>query len=206
MIKAEVISTGDLPKEVEKAERAVQRGVSSAGSDLKARWRTQVAGALGARMARTIRSASYPKMGASLNAAARVWTNAPEIIGPNERGAVIRSANGFFLAIPLPAAGTGRRGKRITPGEWEAKSGQRLRFVYRRGAPSLLVADAKFTRTGRVGKSRLLKSGRHGKGAATIPIFVLVPQVRLRKRLALMDEVERVAATLPSRILRNWQG
>ena len=49
--------------------------------------------------------------------------------------------NGFWLAIPLPAAGKSLRGGRITPGEWERRRGLRLRFVYRRMGPSLLVGE-----------------------------------------------------------------
>lgn len=48
-------------------------------------------------------------------------------------GAVIRLANGFWLAIPTPAAGTGARGKRMNPGLWAQMHGQPLRFIYRRG-------------------------------------------------------------------------
>ena len=54
---------------------------------------------------------------------------APEVVGAHDRGETIRSKGGFWLAIPLPAAGKGPRGKRMTPGLWEKLRGQRLRFV-----------------------------------------------------------------------------
>jgi hypothetical protein len=41
-------------------------------------------------------------------------------------------------------------------------------------------------------------------GAATVVIFILVPQVRLRKRLDLDRDVERAYEALPSMILANW--
>ena len=84
----------------------------------------------------------FPRAGASLNAAAVVWSKAPVIVGAHNAGPLIRSRNGFWLAIPTPAAGKALGGRRITPGGWERRSGLRLRFVYRRTGPSLLVADS----------------------------------------------------------------
>ena len=57
----------------------------------------------------------------------------------NNTGPLIRSKNGFWLAIPTQAAGKSTRGGRITPGEWERRTGLRLRFIYRRRGPSLLL-------------------------------------------------------------------
>lgn len=55
---------------------------------------------------------------------------------------MIRSKQGLFLAIPTATVGRFGDGRRkIMPGSWERIHGMRLRFVYRRGAPSLLVAD-----------------------------------------------------------------
>ena len=106
--------------------------------------RGQITGAgLGRRLANSIRSQTYPKTGESLNAATLVWSKAPEIVGAHDAGPLIRSKDGFWLAIPLDAAGKSLRGGRITPGEWERRRGLRLRFVYRRRGPSLLVADGR---------------------------------------------------------------
>jgi Family of unknown function (DUF6441) len=52
-------------------------------------------------------------------------------------GAVIRSKQGLFLAIPTPAVGRfGDARRKITPGARERIHGMRLRFVYRRGGCS----------------------------------------------------------------------
>jgi len=131
-----------MAAEVAAGERAVSAAMREAGTDLKTAWRAQITGAgLGRRLANSIRSQTYPKVGDSLNAATLVWSNAPEIIGAHDTGPLIRSKNGFWLAIPTEAAGRGLRGGRITPGEWERRRGLRLRFVYRRTGPSLLVAE-----------------------------------------------------------------
>ena len=133
-----------MAAEVAAGERAVTAAMRQAGAGLKSAWRTQITGAgLGTRLANSIRLASFPKSGESLNAAALVWSNAPVIVGAHDTGPLIRSKNGFWLAIPTPAAGKSTRGGRITPGEWERRTGLRLRFIYRRRGPSLLVAEGR---------------------------------------------------------------
>jgi len=116
--------------------------IKSAGSELKQAWRQQITSAgLGHRLPRTIRNWTYPKGQDSIDAAVFVWSNAPEILNAHDKGVLIRSKNGFYLAIPTEAAGKGRGGARLTPGKWEQRRGRRLRFIYRRNAPSLLVAE-----------------------------------------------------------------
>ena len=103
--------------EVAAGQKAVSVTMAQAGASLKLAWRGQITGAgLGQRLANTIRSQTYPKGRNSLDAAALVWSNAPLIIGAHDTGPLIRSGNGFWLAIPLPAAGKGLGGRRITPG------------------------------------------------------------------------------------------
>ena len=190
-----------LQEEVRAGERAVKAAMTEAGGDLKQAWRRQIAQAgLGHRLPRTIRNRTYPQHTDSLDAAAFVWSNAPEIISAHDQGVLIRSKTGFWLAIPLPAAGKGRGGARLTPGEWEKRRGMRLRFVYRRRGPSLLVADGRLSSRG-LGVTSRSKTGR---GRATVPIFLLVPQVRLRKRLDLARDVERVVGKVPRLIVANW--
>ena len=101
-----------------------------------------------------------------------------------------------WLAIPLPAAGAGRGGRRITPGEWQFRTGIRLRFVYRRGRTALLVADeARVRKRGTVARKGGRRRQRDGilPGAQTVPVFLLVPQVTLQKRLNLYPAAERIA-------------
>jgi hypothetical protein len=81
----------------------------------------QITGAgLGTRLANSIRLASFPKSGESLNAAALVWSNAPVIIGAHDTGPLIRSKNGFWLAIPTPAAGKSTRAAGSPPANGNA--------------------------------------------------------------------------------------
>jgi hypothetical protein len=43
-----------------------------------------------------------------------------------------------------------------------------------------------------------------GRGRTTVPIFLLVPQVKLPKRLDLVRDAERVLNSVPGLIVANW--
>ncbi|SNS84352.1 DUF6441 family protein [Antarctobacter heliothermus] len=192
-----------MQAEIAAGEKAVSAAMREAGSSLKSDWRAQITGAgLGRRLANSIRSQTFPKTGDSLNAAALVWSKAPVIINAHDTGPLIRSKNGFWLAIPTPAAGKSTKGGRITPFEWERRTGLRLRFIYRRRGPSLLVAEGRLNTKGRAVASR----SKTGRGVATVPIFLLVPQVKLRKRLDLARDAERAVDGVPGLIVANWVG
>ena len=183
-------------------ERAVTAAMRQAGSDLKADWRGQITGSgLGQRLARSIRNKTYPERGESLDAAAFIWSKAPKIIHAHDKGVLIRSKSGFYLAVPTEAAGKGRGDARLTPGEWERRRSMRLRFIYRRNGPSLLVAEkARINTRGTAVVSR----SKTGRGQVTAPIFLLVPQVKLRKRLDLARDAEKVARSVPGLIVKMW--
>ena len=107
-----------MAAEIKAGEKAVTAATREAGTSLKTAWRGQITGAgLGQRLARTIRSQQYPKGQPSLNAAALVWSKAPDIVSAHDTGPLIRSKTGFWLTIPTAAAGKSRRGGRISPVE-----------------------------------------------------------------------------------------
>jgi len=190
-----------MAAEVAAGEKAVSAAMREAGTGLKSAWRGQITGAgLGTRLANSIRSQNFPRSGESLDAAALVWSKAPVIVGAHDTGPLIRSKTGLWLAIPTPAAGKSLRGGRITPAEWERRRGLRLRFVYRRRGPSLLVAEGRLNSRGFGVASR----SKTGRGRTTVPIFLLVPQVRLAKRLDLARDAERVVDGVPALIVAKW--
>ena len=192
---------GAMRAEVLAGEKAVTAAMRETGNGLKTAWRGQITQAgLGNRLANTIRSRSFPAQGESLEAAALVWSKAPVIVGAHDTGPLIRSKDGFWLAIPTAAAGKGLKGGRITPGEWEKRRGLRLRFVYRRRGPSLLVAEGRLNSRG-LGVASRSKTGR---GKSTVPIFLLLPQVKLAKRLDLARDAERAQAAVPGMIVAKW--
>jgi hypothetical protein len=187
--------------EIKAGEKAVTAAMREAGTSLKQDWRGQITQAgLGRRLANSIRNQTFPRSGESLNAAALIWSKAPEIIGAHDAGPIIRSKDGFWLAIPLQAAGKGARGKALSPGEWERRRGLPLRFVYRRHGPSLLVADGRLNNRG-LGVASRAKTGR---GRASVPIFLLVPQVKLPKRLDLDRDARKAQAAVPGLIVDRW--
>lgn len=214
------IQTSDIAKGLKGTEGDIARSVTAAmrqvTDGLKTDLRSDVVAAgLGQRLANTWRGKTYPESGASIEAAAFVWSKAPNIVDAFDRGVTIRSRHGFWLAIPTPAAGstglsaTGAR-KRITPGGWERRTGMRLRFVYRRGRPSLLVADnARLTKQGlaraNIGRSKSGAIYTRIAGRSTVVIFILVPQVTLRKRLDVDAIATRWAARVPGLIASHWR-
>ena len=203
---------GDLKKimaeEAKAAESAVTSGVRQATDGLKLELRGQVTSAgLGQKLANTWRGQVYPKGGLSLNAAGFVFSKAPQIIGAFGQGIVIRSSKGFYLAIPTAAAGKSAMGRRITPGRWEQANGKRLRFVFRHNGPSLLVADDMRTRTGKRGGFSAASASalRTGRGLTTVPIFILVPQVSLKKRFDIDSTGQKWIGQLPRLVIQNWK-
>jgi len=201
----------DLQAEMRGIEKAVAAGVKEAGDGLKGSLRKQVVSVgLGTRLARTWRSRAYPNKGH--DAASLVWSKAPQIIRTFDEGTVIRSKSGFWLAIPTPAAPKrGVGGKRITPANFPEHRFGPLRFVYRAHGPSLLVVDSVrvSAKTGRVGRrakgGAFTRTGRMKAGIATAVMFLLVPQVRMPKRLDVRRAAERWSRRLPSLIGRHMQ-
>ena len=194
--------------EINRIEWAIPKGLGAAALGLKTELRRQVTGAgLGQRLANTWRSRTFPNRGH--DAAALVWSKAPHLIRLYDKGAIIRSKQGFYLAIPTPAAGRfGDRRQKITPGAWERIHGIRLRFVYRRSGPSLLVADnVRLTSRGRAASNIGRRQGASYSrlsGRTTVPLFILVPQVSVKKRLDVNGAGEKWIRMLPQLVLRHW--
>ena len=199
-----------MAEEIEAAERAVTTSVGKVGVRLKGNWRAQVVGAgLGPRLSNTIRSERYPKQGSSIRAASLVWSKAPVIVGAHDQGALIRPKSGLWLAVPLPVARERIRRGLLTPAIWERKTGTSLRMVRRLYGPSLLVADnVRVTKSGRVRSNvtRRKDGTTYSRlsGRSSAPIFLLLPQVRLRKRLELDRDARAAEAALPGTIVSNW--
>lgn len=206
-----MVLRGDLRKitqaEIRDATTAVKRATTEAADGLKKDLRGQVRNAgLGGRLANTWRSRHYQNTG--LDAAGFVWSQAPEIMRAHDEGATIQARGGKFLAIPTanaPKRGVG--GKRISPSTFpEARFGS-LRFVSRPGKPALLVADnlrASYSR--KTGEMRGFRkaSERSRSGRATVVMFILVPQVKLKKKLDVNRASNHWFARLPELIVKSF--
>jgi hypothetical protein len=196
----------DMQAELRHIECAVAAGTRDAGRGLRAELRRQVTSAgLGQRLANSWRDRHYPNQ--RLDAASLIYTKAPQIISAFEEGAVIRSRRGRFLAIPTEnAPRKGVDGKRIRPSTFPEHRLAPLRFVPRSNGPSLLVVDglrASFSRqTGELRGFRRAtdRVRRSGQGLTTVVMFLLVPQVKVRKRLDVAQAAEHWSAQLPALI------
>jgi Family of unknown function (DUF6441) len=214
-MRLEAALRGDLNEllkaEIRDAERAVTAGIREATDGLKTELRRQITSAgLGSRLANTWRGDVYPKGQPSIGAAGYIWSKAPRLVRLYAEGAVIRSKHGLLLAIPTPAAGRfGDNRQKITPGGWERIHGLRLRFVYRRGTPSMLVADnVRLTKRGRAALNIGRRQGAaytRLSGRTTVPLFVLVPQVTVRKWLDIDGAAQKWIAALPRLVARRWR-
>ena len=51
----------------------------------------------------------------------------------------------------------------------------------------------------------VVSKSKTGRGLATVPIFLLVPQVKLPKRLSLDGPAREAEARLPGLIVANWR-
>ncbi len=199
----------DMQAELRRIERAVPDGVKAAGDGLKGSLRKQViAAGLGARLSRTWRGKTYVNRG--YNAASLVWSKAAQIVRAFDEGVVIKGKGGNWLAIPTPAAPKrGTNGKRITPATFPTARHGPLRMVRRSGRSALLVVDGVrvSAQSGRVGRQAKgggrTKSGGYKQGIATVAMFVLVPRVKLKKRLNVARAAESWARRLPRLIGRQ---
>lgn len=158
------------------------------------------------RLWRAWTSEAYPLKGPARNPAGTVYLNG----GARTRGAMafwtqpgaIRGKSEQYLAIPLPAAGPRGRGRNLTPGEWERDHGVKLRFVYRRGRPSLLVAeDAVLSGRSQIARGNTARRIAKGRGSATVPIFVLLPMVKHANAVAVEPLVLAAESQMVSRFL-----
>lgn len=196
--------TGDIMKDVDnfikQSEKDVQSAITQATNGLKQELRQQVVSAgLGKRLSNTWRSAVNPKGRNSINASGAVWSTAREIIDSHSKGSTIRGKSGQWIVIPLEAAGKiKRRGKEML-NDWQAKHG-RLRFIYgKNGKNSYLVAENMRARKGKRGGFARASDKAISKGAvATVPVFLVIPQAKMKKRLNPNAAFEKCARNLSS--------
>ena len=176
---------------------------------LKDQLRSQVVDAgLGARLANAIRSKRYPETEPSLNASALVWAKSPKIFAAFEEGTVVRSPKGIALAIPTEhAPKRGPNGRKISPSNFPESAYGKLKFVPTEEGIGLLVVENLRARTGK-------RKGGFTKGSATaikrkqvqtVPMFVLIPQARLKKRLDFEGPANTIADRIPGLIVNKWE-
>lgn len=195
--------------------RAAKEGLGVATRELELSIEQAIAAAVPGKLWRAIKSDTYPYGSqVSRHPVGVVYANG----GPRTQGAIrfftepgrVAARDGFFLAIPLPAAGSRGDNRDLTPGEWERRTGITLRFVYRPGRASLLVADEGTlnARTGTyrpITRRRTQADARRGftRGATTTPIFVLIPSVGFANRVSLRPLIDSAGNVLAREVTRR---
>lgn len=190
---------------------ATKQAVTTASEGLKNELRQQVIGAgLGQRLANTWRNAFksgkklvFPATGNSKDAAAIVFSRAPEIIAAFDQGTLIKSKNGVYLAIPTANVPIGQKGKKLTPGEFERRTGLRLHFVFGGSKNSVLVARGlRKSYSKKSGQFRGYKvAGEKWKGRGKeiegdVVMFVLIPSVQAKKLLYVRPALQKWGAQI----------
>ena len=134
----------------------------------------------------------------TLTPAALVVSRAPAIISAFEEGANILPLNGKrFLWIPTAAVPTSTGGKKLSVKDMIAKVGKFRLVPGKRGswvALAFVKAGNKRSRRKGGAATKTLSKAAPGKGEETA-IFILVPQVTLRKRLDVKGVVDRARST-----------
>lgn len=193
-----------LEAERKAMEAAHRRAMERAAQGLKASLRQQVeAAGLGRRVANAWRSKVYPAGGKpTLSPAGLVYSNAPKIVEAFDEGAVIRSPDGHWLAIPtknVPRARGGRGARRkMTPEEVEIEFNADLHFLpsRRRGVAVLAIpaVRAKSKKGFRKASSGRVAQGRRIRW---VPMFVVIKQSKLPKKLDVARAVAEWNDRLP---------
>ena len=190
---------GDVRKDLVrfdlKLAKATKGGIAEGTDGLKRGLRGQVRSAgMSQRLANTWQDDVYPR-GPSKNAAGSVYSKAPHIIYAYDHGTVIRARNGRYLAVPLPETRKyinveGRR-TRLTPTLFQRQTGIKLVFLAGNGKyPVLAAIGARRSKNGRVSAigtrkatKRLGERSLLPDGYGAIPMFVMIPQAAVRKKL-----------------------
>lgn len=190
----------DIQRPIAEAATAAMREVADAAvSD----GRSQIASAgFSARSQKAFTSRLYPKGGkTTLRPAARVYHR----IGyfrVFEEGA--RIAGKPKLWLPLDSVPLGDGGRQLTPKQYAARIGP-LRSVNRPGKAPLLVGKAGRSSILRATKrlTRLRKGSFGRVFGVSIPLYVGVDAVRIRKRFGLYGAIERAANRFAEFYVRN---
>jgi hypothetical protein len=232
-VRLGAVLAGDLRRilqaEAEAGKRAAMAAIRAETEAAKQELRAQVRSAFGAKslgIANAWRSRVFPSSGQSLRPAGLVFTKVPTIVDAFDRGATIRpKGGGKFLAIPtgFNAArgrrGRGEKGLRVTPAQMVASKQAFLRpFKNGRGfvwclpvqqAPAEAGRRPALIAGGLAAVATARRKGARGWQAALlkqgfVPMFLLLPQVTLSKRLDVAAVQRAASRRLPGRFVEAW--
>jgi hypothetical protein len=175
---------------------AAQSAIAKAGDSVKAEARTDIASAgLGKGFVQALRVDIYPKGRNSLNASAHVFHKIP-YAGVFEEGATIRGKPRLWLPLSDVPKRIGK--KRMTPQLFTERVAP-LQYVKPPGGKPLLVAKMRSSRSTKVTLARI-RAANTGAGNGkiiSVPIFVGIDTVAVKKRLKIQSIINRAVSRLP---------
>lgn len=187
--------------------RAAKNAVTTSARSLELKLEAATRQVRGGDLYRAWGSKVFPERGLARQPSANVYFNGQP--GSRTAGAItsiissgnITSRDGGPIAIPLPAAGSRGKLNNLTPEQWEARTGIKLRPVETRDGRLLLVADqAALSGKRQVAVKNTDRRRARGTGDMTVPIFVVVPQVSFSPLFSVdgivADEKSRFVAEL----------
>lgn len=192
-LQFELAVTGDLERVTESRKvqylTAVKESVQEEAKDVQQKLRDDVTGAgLGQKVANAWRLEVYPARSLSYTPSALLFSRAAHIIEAHSRGEPIRAKSGS-LAVPIP--GTPAAEVRVPRGGGRVelmrrRFGELTLIVNRRGLAMLVANNVRQTVSGRYRANTGRSQGRvfsRLTGGASLPLFWIVREVRMQKRL-----------------------
>ena len=187
--------------------KAAYEAVAETARELEKDFERATAAAGLGRLEKAWQSKVYPKRGLAYAPSADIFASgvrARQALAAYSTGGSFRRGSGQFFAIPTKAAGvryTGRAKKFLTPGEWERRTGLKLRLIYRRSGPSFLVTDGITSKkSGTIARAATQKRLAQGRETLTIVIFLLIPKFDVRKRFS----IDTIKAPYAGRLRANF--
>lgn len=192
----------DIDRNISQFERSQRDAVKFSGDGMKNGWRRQVAQAgLGEKLPKSIRSKFYANRDDG-NPASMVFTKAPKIMRAFDKGINISSRRGKYMAIPTkfaPKKGVssarGNFRSKVTPQNFPWHKFGKLEFVpEHNGRPAMLVVknlrQSISKKSGKfIGYRKV--SSRYKGTVETVPMFILVPRVKMPDLLSVPELAEQ---------------
>lgn len=205
--------TGELQATMDWADQAVLLAADAAVHNVTQRWKNRlrdivVEARLGKRLAGAVRAKEYPERDGLLarNPAGFIYVqpSAVHIFEAFEKSQTIEARSGRFLAVPISGSPADRKNygqKRngVSTVEDFRQRGVELQYVPAGpGRPAMLVAKMARVSTLKSGRQKvsqvsLTKTGKVKAGAQSVPLFWLVPRVKMQGRLGFEQLFKRAA-------------
>jgi len=191
--------------ELARVDRAVFEGLKEATDGLKEELRDLTFRALGVKVAYTWQARYFPNREDPRGPAGFIWSKAPKIIQFNSAERVITPIGECF-AIPVNPV-IKRGGREMTIAEVESRFNQDLEPRRLPSGNIGLFADLVRGRSARRPGFRQASKGRvsAGRKVEKVLLFVLVRQLRSRKRIDLVAATNRWAGRMPALIEKRLE-